>query len=194
MKKLLISLLGMCLCAAAFAQDYAGYSASIFTKATSLPSISIIKAPIHPGLRLAKNWSQGRKDGKEHYGFRELAIGAFHHKQFQNSVYATYNFGYHRELGLGIHAEAMAGLGYMHSFSGKAIYKPQDNGDWKQVADWGRPNVVVSTQLGLGYDIKGFPLKPFIRYELMMQGPWAPENGFFTQPHTAFHIGAAFSF
>lgn len=183
----------LCLSCFVHAQTHRTYSVSAFSKATALPSLGLVKFPIHPGLRLAVNWSKGREAGHKHYVFYEAAIAGFHHADLQNSVYTTFNLGYHRHLGVGIFAEAMAGAGYMHSFSDKAVFKPTGNGGWVQARDWGRPSVLATLQLGLGYQIPNFPVQPFIRYQFMMDGPWAPENGFGLQPHTAFHIGAAFS-
>jgi hypothetical protein len=193
MKKFIVLLLAIGI-AQCYAQEKRIYGLSLFSQATALPSFNLVKNPIHPGIQATVNWSSGRASGMENYGFRELAVGAFHHNHIQTAMYASYSWGYHYDVTGGLYAEGLAGLGYLHSFTDKAIYRPLEEGGFEQKTDFGRPQALVSFQLGLGYRFPNSSISPFIRYGFHLQGPFAPDNGFPFNPLTTFHIGASFSF
>jgi hypothetical protein len=91
--------------------------------------------------------------------------------------------------------EALAGLGYMHSWSSlESYYFDTKSGTYKN-STFGRPGMLPSAALGIGYDFTdiGYPARMFIRYDFSADINFQSSNSFPPLlPITMLHVGFCF--
>lgn len=92
---------------------------------------------------------------------------SFHQNSFYGNVFSIGTEmipRFHFKNGLCF--DIIGGLAYTHIFSSIPVYGYED-GEYKQIIDFGRPNLTLNLGLGAGYDFSkkcSFPLKIFLRY------------------------------
>ena len=84
-------------------------------------------------------------------------IGFYHHKKIQNSFFLNSEIGYRYNFEFGMNLNSRFGLGYMHTFYPGEVYK-LDNGEFKEITDYGKPHLLTSLSIGTGYTFKNLIL------------------------------------
>ncbi|MEM1136451.1 MAG: hypothetical protein AAGI07_11480 [Bacteroidota bacterium] len=109
---------------------------------------------------------------KLHYGWHfnnQFALSYLKHKQFS--------------------PEALAGIGYLHTFEDAALYKI-DKGKVNQKRDWGRAQFTISLGLGIGWRFsKTSQWAAFAQHEVLLQWPFATKGEVAFIVHNRTHIG-----
>lgn len=88
-----------------------------------------------------------------------------------------------------IFLEADIGLGYKHNIFSRPVYKMVDD-TYKQVTDWGTPQLMLPIGLGLGF-IFPHDIHFFMQYKWIAAFPFNIKAGLPLMSHTTFHIGAS---
>lgn len=161
---------------------------SVFNESTALPFIRSQWGDLHPGIQVATSWTHKQKGATT--TFVELQLAGYHHKYFQNALTASGTYGLRYTILGGLSAEIAAGLGYMHQWSDNPTFEPVEGGDFEQKRDWGRPEAMINSHIGLNYEVNGITV--FGRYQWFAEAPFAYKNGVPLFSHTAVHLGVAF--
>jgi len=118
-----------------------------------------------------------------------LNAGGYVHKRNNTSFFVRGQWGQRITFNNGLFIEQFLGLGYLHQFThGGELYEVLPNGSIVETPDRGRPNIMPSVTLGLGYDFskKGIAnLSIFLRPELFWKAPF---NGYYLT-HPALSTG-----
>jgi hypothetical protein len=172
--------------------DYSTVSLAFTNENIALPFTRKVKSPAHPGVALGVEipWRQMNQSELRWRG----TLGAYFHEKVQHAVYAKAGLAYRYYLPFHIQVDAGADMGYAHSFYPSAIYEQTDDGGFEPVDQSGRPHAIASLGLGIGYDVlqnEERPLLVFLRYEMMVQTPFAVTIPVI--PHTFFHLGVQYA-
>jgi hypothetical protein len=155
--------------------------ASIFSEATAFPSYKLIRLPIHPGFSAGVYLLSQFKKRHEH----ALTIeGAYFYDDIAGHclmLYPEYRFAY---ILWRFSLAADIGIGYKHNISSRPVYKKVD-GVYKQVTDWGSPQVMLPIGLGLSFKLTN-KMSIFMHYRWIAAYPFA---GIPMMSHTNFHLG-----
>jgi hypothetical protein len=157
---------------------------SLLSEATAFPSYKLIRLPIHPGFSVGINLLEKSKKRHEH----ALVIeGAYFYDEIAGHcimLYPEYDFEF---FWWKIMITTDIGLGYKHNIFARPVYKKID-GKYKQVTDWGTPQLMLPIGLGLGFKLpKEYNL--FIRYRWIAAFPFCIKGGLPLMSHTTFNIG-----
>jgi hypothetical protein len=154
---------------------------SILSEATAFPSYRLIRLPIHPGFSVGIDILSRFKGCHEHaltiegsYFYDDIAghcLMLFPEYRFE---YSLWRFGLASDIG----------LGYKHNISARPIYEKVD-GTYKQVTDWGSPQLMFPIGLGLTFKLTQ-QLIVFMQYRWIAAYPFA---GIPVMSHTTFHFG-----
>jgi len=170
-------------------------SLSIFNNGTSLPGrgyAGVFSKTIHPGISLGT--AHLYRKGIHSELFQTLKLGYFYHQYNQHGLQLYSELGYRYLTGSGFYGEGLLGAGYLHSFADVQQFR-LENGRYVKKKNWGRPQLMATLSLALGYDLKphcGLPLKFFLQYQFWLQTPFV--NKYVPLlPNTALHLGAIYS-
>jgi hypothetical protein len=122
---------------------------SIFSEATAFPSYRVIRLPIHPGFSLGLNLLAKYKG---HHSHALTFEGAYFYDDTAGHcimLYPEYQFEYTLWKFI---LETDIGIGYKHNIFARPVYE-KVNGDYKQVTDWGTPQLMLPIGLGLGFKL-----------------------------------------
>jgi hypothetical protein len=156
-----------------------------FNHSLSLPFNKILREPVHPGLTVGTELFY--TNGKHSQLLQTVQLGGFYNRYFGTSAFLSSDFAYRYITRRGLYGQAMIGLGYMHAFHPRDTYAQNDNGSYEKINDWGKPSAMASFSLGVGYDT-GKRLSPFLRYQWLVQAPYAGEDLPFV-PQALLHAG-----
>jgi hypothetical protein len=133
----------------------------------------------HPGLtvgveRELEFW--GRRFGLVEHGFFVGAdAGAWWHARHAVVAFADVVVGYRLVFPRGFRLEALGGLGYLHAFAAGPVYAIGEDGAARRTIDGGRPGLMLTGSLGLGWDFSVLgiaPLSVFLRAGVLGQYPY----------------------
>jgi hypothetical protein len=168
-------------------------AAGVFNEAITIPGIGgIIKLPIHPGICVGAERSYLDKNGSTL--FQTLNLGGYYHRDVHYGVFLNTQTGYRYTARFGVSAEALAGVGYLHTFPDGPVFTMDDSGEYEQAFFWGRPRFMPSLSIGVGYDFAQKQIAPialFVRHQVFFEIPCAPKVPL--MPHTAFSVGIRYS-
>jgi len=152
-------------------------------------------SPLYPGASAGTeyvykqgNWGQIHQTGN---------LGFFTNSVVGTGLFLQSDFGYRYTAPFGLFGEVSAGAGYVHQFSPRQGYELDENGQYVEVSDYGKPGVSLGFSTSLGFDM-GKPLglrgsvAPFIRYQWFIQAPYVSELS--VAPQSLLHAGIRFSF
>lgn len=131
------------------------------------------EALAHPGLRVASELTLARSGG--HQLLLEPALGGSFHRGHSLGLFAEGLLGYRYTFDVGLRAEAVVGLGYLHTLADGTVYAPSSAGGFDAVTNLGRPAALASAALGLGWEFartSGAPVSAFLRPRLTYQTPY----------------------
>ncbi|WP_034040811.1 hypothetical protein [Wocania ichthyoenteri] len=162
-------------------------------------SISIMNENIHYKAKGFNNFNPGgeigmtlkKKDRKYFFSEFNIYAGGYYHKKVETAFYlrGDYSFGIKLQDVLAI--DLHGGLGYMHTFYPGHLYEQNNNGDFEKINQTGRPHAIANAGLGITVLSSG-RVKPFIKYELMGETPFA--NGIPFVPHSFLKLGIKYNF
>lgn len=163
---------------------------SIFNAGAQLPSLRLITTPLHPGVSAGTEFPYNNSE-KNRF-FQTVKAGIYYHQYIQTSVQVYSEAGYRRSVWKGTAAEFRLGVGYLHAFTSTEVFRLED-GIYRKRPDWGRPQFMGSTALGVSYRKPGAEKAPrfFLDYQFFLQMPFIKKYVPMA-PATVFHIGAAF--
>jgi len=90
------------------------------------------------------------KSGRSARYYQTANLGFFRHYWWMSGVSLDTELGVSRSLTRGIHADLRLGVGYLHYFWRRETLELR-NGKYVEVADWGRPSLLVPLTITLGY-------------------------------------------
>lgn len=211
MRKKLLLFLFLAIRLSAHSQDSTTYrifpiTISAFNNQTTLPvgmKLGIAESPVHPGISIGTSYLWQEKT--RHLLQQTGTLGYYYHQYSQHGIqlYTELQYRYTRLKWL--RPEAGAGLGYLHAISDLEQFKLNSNGEYEKKKNFGRPQAMVSTHIGLFIPLKknstdagctmcrnsathrvqnGF----FVRYQFWLQAPFV-KNYVPMLPNTALHIG-----
>lgn len=134
---------------------------------------------LHPGAVVGaeRSLSRGhRRYGVVAYGwFAEADLGSYWHARNSVAFFVLPQLGYRLVFPHGFRLEALAGAGYLHTFADGKVYAVGDAGQVQRVDDGGHPGLMLSAQLGIGWDFTvdhHGPLSVFVRVGAFGQYPY----------------------
>jgi hypothetical protein len=155
--------------------------ASILSEATAFPSYRLVRLPIHPGFSVGVDLLSRFKGHHEHaltiegaYFYDDIAghcLMLFPEYKFE---YMLWRFGLASDIG----------IGYKHNIFARPVYKKVD-GVYKQVTDWGSPQLMLPIGLGLSYKLTQ-QMNIFMQYRWIAAFPFP---GVPVMTNTIFHLG-----
>lgn len=171
-------------------------SVSVFNNGTSLPgsgAMGVFSKTIHPGFDIGTYHTY--RSAAKYDLIQTFKAGYYYHRFNQHAIRLYSEFGYRYKTRTGLYAEGLTGAGYLHSFADVEQFKLED-GRYVKKANWGRPQIIGSASLDLGYDFQvkqQLPLKLFLQYQFWIQTPFV--NKYVPLlPNTALHLGVVYTF
>lgn len=193
LKSILLSLLGLLPASGLLAQQDRPLTVALIANATSLPTRpGEIFQSVHPGIMLGTSFRYN-KDPKNQLA-QTLKIGYIYHQFVHHSVPIFSELEYKRIIGSQFSISGAIGVGYVHLFPATEVFERNDQGEYVKKPAWGRPQLMVSTALGLGYLLNPGGEKPmeiFTRYQFSIQGPFVRQYVPLL-PNTALHLGLSY--
>ncbi|MBM3312197.1 MAG: hypothetical protein FJY80_11895 [Candidatus Aminicenantes bacterium] len=124
---------------------------------------------VHPGFSLGTEyvWKEGRWGAL----VQGLRAGYYHNKYDSRAFFLLSSIGYRFTLGFGLFAEAAPALGYIRLYHPTDIWRLNAQGEYEKAKDKGKSDLMLSTEIGLGFDFKrkwGWPLVAFLRYQFFI--------------------------
>ena len=192
-KDIILCLLGILLASCSHAQQHRPFSVALVANATSLPTRpGEIFESIHPGLVVGTAFRYN-KSPKNQLA-QTLKIGYIYHQFVHHSVPLYSELEYKRMIGSRFSVSGAVGVGYVHLFSATEVFRRNDQGQYEKKPNWGRPQVMGSMALGVGYLLNPTaekPLEIFTRYLFFIQAPFVREYVPLL-PNTSLHLGLSY--
>lgn len=189
-KLLTLSLLVLSGTANLLAQEYRPLMVAVVANATTLPTRSgEIFHNFHPGFVLGTSFRYNESP-KNHFA-QTLKIGYIYHQFVHHSVQLYSEFEYKRMLSSRLALSGAVGLGYIHLFMATQVFERNEQGHYDRMPNRGRPQIMGTTALGVGYLLNPGGEKPielFTRYQFFVQGPFVRQY-VPVLPNTALHLG-----
>jgi hypothetical protein len=159
----------------------------------SMPFTNFFKLPFYPIVSLGTEFYY--KKTKKINFFQSVRSNYYYAKYSTSAIVLNSEVGYRYLFNFGLFADGGLGLGYSHLFRPNAIFKQNDNGEYKQVRDWGTPRLMADFFMSLGYDFSrhsALPLSLYVKYGNYADILYAPDIPAF--PHNILQIGARYFF
>lgn len=158
---------------------------SVFTEATTMPTLKPIQLPLHPGVLVGTDfWNKSGKHWQKALG---AELSYYHHRLYEHALMldASYRLGYQFNFGLGINLRT--NIGYKHSIQEGPVYKFK-NGSYERALHGGKAQFNAKLGLGLSYALnKRYSITT--DYKMMVATPYAPKKEMPFALHSLFGIG-----
>src|SRR4051812_18719640 len=134
---------------------------------------------LHPGAIVGAE--RALTHGARRYGlathglFAEADVGSYWHARNSAAFFVLPQLGYRLVFPHGFRLEALVGAGYLRTFADGTVYEVSGAGQVRTVDDAGHPALMVSAQLGIGWDFTvddHGPLSVFVRFGSFGQYPY----------------------
>ena len=187
---IILSLLGIFGASFLPAQQHRPFSIAVLANATALPTRSgeIFRSP-HPGLVIGTAFRYN--ESSKNQLAQTVKVGYIYHQFVHHSVLLFSELEYKRMLSSRINISGAIGLGYVHLFTATEVFRRNEQGQWEKKPNWGRPQLMGSSALGIGYLLNPAGSKPieiFTRYQFFVQGPFVRQY-VPVLPNTAIQLG-----
>jgi len=164
---------------------------SFINHAVTMPFDGIVLSPLHPGFSLGTEyaWKEGRL-GRLYQSFHS---GYFYNEFNAKALFLQTEIGFRHTFRFGLFADVEAGVGYLHAFHPREIFRLNADGEFVKAKDGGKPAAIFSVALGVGYDFTrmlGRPVSVFLRFQPFIQTPYCPEDSI--APQSFVHFGVRF--
>jgi hypothetical protein len=157
-----------------------------------MPFSKIFINKFYPAITVGTEFYYRNKTYSQIY--QTAHFGGYYTKYSTSALFVNTEIGYRYTFGFGLFADVNLGVGYSHLFRPNAIYKLNNNGEYEQVPDWGKPSLMADYSLSIGYNFTKYLRKPvsvFLRYgnylQLFYNDPDIP-----VLPQNSFQIGTRF--
>ncbi len=164
---------------------------SFINQAITLPFDGIVLSPLHPGFSLGTEYAW--KDGSWTRLFQGFHAGYFYNEFSAKALFFQTEIGFRLTLPFGLFGDVGAGVGYLHSFHPRAIFRMNADGGFAKAKDGGKSAALLSAALGIGFDFSrrlGWPVSVFIRFQPFLQTPYCVEESIL--PQSFVHFGVRF--
>lgn len=134
--------------------------------------------PIHPGLMVGCEYRY--KESNNLHLFQSFNIGGYYHQHFEHGIYCNSEFGVRPIFNFGLTTEILLGFGYLHTIEDDPLFSQNSSGEYVQMRNYGRPHLMGTFSLGLGYDFSKMTnliLIPYVRYQTAVEYPYSLNNG-----------------
>ena len=190
LKILSLSLLVLFGASSLLAQEHRPLSVAVLANATTLPTRSgeILRSP-HPGLVVGTAFRYN--ESPKNQLAQTLKLGYIYHQFVHHSVQLYSEFEYKRMLSSRVSISGAIGLGYIHLFPATGVFHRNDQGQYEKKPNRGRPQLMGTTALGVGYLLNPNgknPFEIFTRYQFFVQGPFVRQY-VPVLPNTALQLG-----
>lgn len=156
------------------AQETRPLTVAVLANATTLPTQpGEIFQNAHPGLLLGTAFRYN--ESPKNQLAQTVKLGYIFHQFVHHSVQLYSEFEYKRMVHSRINIAGAIGAGYIHLFSATEVFRRNDQGQYEEKPNWGRPQLMGSIALGAGYMLNPDGQKPveiFMRYQFFVQGPF----------------------
>ena len=133
-------------------------------------------------------------NNKQHFRVYQTArVGGYYNKYNTSSLFVHTEIGLRYTYKVRFFADADLGIGYSQLFRPGAIYKLNNDRNYHQVRDWGKPSLMADYTLSIGYIIvksQKNTIAVFLRYGNYVQLFYNPDIPFL--PQNSFQIGTRF--
>ncbi len=156
-----------------------------------MPITDISVKPFYPILSLGTEFYYKQSDHSDF--FQTANINYYYAKYSTSAIMFNTEVGYRYLFNFSLFVEGMLGVGYSHLFRPNAIYKLNNNGEYKQVRDYGTPTFMSDFSFSLGYNFfkkQQLPLHLYLKYGNYVDIFYAPDIP--ALPHNSIQIGARF--
>jgi hypothetical protein len=79
-------------------------------------------------------------------------LGGYYSKHNTSAFFVNTEIVYRYTFNFGLFADANLGVGYSHLFHPNAIFKSNENGEYEQIRDWGKPSMMANYLFSIGYN------------------------------------------
>ncbi|MDJ1500088.1 hypothetical protein [Xanthocytophaga agilis] len=158
----------------------------------AVPLQKISHFTFHPTLQAGLEFTHWY--GNHGRFIQSIALGAVYNRYNNKSFFISTEGIYRYQTGLGIYGETSLGVGYMHTFHPSPVYALQDDGHYKKVTDTGKPTLMVSLGLGLGYQFQrktSHPFSVYTRYQPFITLPYSKD--LIGLPQLLWQVGTRFT-
>lgn len=145
--------------------------------------------PVHEGIEIGTNLFEKEKTN----GIKQINayLGAIRHESIANSFYLKGEYLYRYQATKAIGIDALAGIGYMHTFYPGNVYTQNASGKFQKEKQIGRPHLIAN--VGIGTTYTGWNnFEPFAKYEFLIETPFG--NGIPIIPHSILKLGINYKF
>ncbi|QMU29897.1 hypothetical protein [Adhaeribacter radiodurans] len=192
-KVAILTLLSFIITSETIAQSVRPLTVAVLANATALPTRSKeIFTNLHPGLVVGTSFRYNHST--QNQLSQTVKLGYLYHRFVHHAVQLYSEFEYKRRLKQRFNLATGIGVGYVHLFSATQVFKRNDQGQYEKKPNWGRPQVMGSFALGLGYQLNPNEEKPieiFVRYQFLVQAPFVRQY-VPVLPNTALHMGLSY--
>lgn len=165
---------------------------SAFNNAVAMPfsgRAGVVHRPLHPGISLGIAKRINKHDS--HQLSLALKFAYLYQQQVQHVIHLYPELQYKYQFDFGLNLRANLGAGYMHSFPNLQQFKLDSNGEYQRSGRGGRPALLSSFTLGMGYNLEekfNKPISVFVHYQMWFQSPFV-KSYVPVLPNTALHVG-----
>lgn len=149
-------------------------SLSVINQSWAFPQKKVFRMkPFYPGLVFGTEYSY--KEGKRGRLLQSANFGFFINNVTGSCLFLHSDFVYRYTFNFGLFADVSLGLGYVHAFYPREIFRQNDENEYVKVRDTGKPAIMVSNSFSLGYDFSRKMNKPialYLRYQWFAQYPY----------------------
>jgi hypothetical protein len=156
-----------------------------------MPVFGISVKPFYPMVSLGTEFYYKQKEHSDF--FQSAKINYYYAKYSTSSIVLNSEMGYRYKLNSGLYAEGALGIGYAQLFRPGAIYKLNDQKEYEQKRDYGKPCFMADFAISVGYDFsvkKHIPFSLYLKYGSYIDILYAPDIPVF--PHNILQVGARF--
>jgi len=167
---------------------------TIYDNSTSLPGYGNIGLYNSPHVGFTVGTYHNYKSNAKRDIFQNFRLGGFYDQLSEFGIQLFSEIGYRYKFNKGFDVEGMAGGGYLHSFPDLQQFVFKD-GQYVPKKTFGRPQLMGSAAIGVGYDLARThskkPIRLFIQYQFWIQAPFV-KSYVPVLPNTALHLGIRF--
>lgn len=165
------------------------FTISVFSHSIGIPFKDYFKTPINLGMTLGVEFDYN--SSRSGQLIQRLELGWHRHRHLNTALWVKTDFIRRFSTKDGGYGELQAGLGYIRDFSYYETFEKNEQGIYQPTGNKSKGGFLADIGIGAGYQIdvnNNYSLSPFIRYEGMVQFPYAKLISVF--PQSLLHIGS----
>ena len=190
-KKYILLFIGILFVQGIFAQDKMSVKISLINEAVSLPTVNILKTPLHPGFMLGTEFKIREKNRIK--TLITTDFGYYYHQNIEHGIILRAGLKSEFHFNFGLSLFATFNFGYIHTIFAVPVYKYQD-GVYKKVYNYGEPHSITTLGFGIAYTFLNNPklFSIFLKSENAFVYPYGPIKGAPFMLFSFSHLGVRF--